>query len=197
MSNAILPNLPGIAWPRKRAPVWSTTKKTSVSGREYRSANWSYPRYEFELDFDVLRQGPADVEYAQLLGFINARQGSFDTFLYRDQWDNAVAGQVFGVGAAGRTKWQLARSFGGVVEPVFGIVEAPAIFVDGVLQVGAVVSNGGLVTMPAAPADGAVLTWSGSFYWRCRFMRDANEFSEMMWGVHDLQGLGFITVKGE
>lgn len=196
MSNDILPHFAGVAWDRPRAPIWSTTVKRTVGGREYRAANWSYPLYERKLNYEVLRQDATLQEYEQLLGFINARKGSFDTFLFLDTWDRQVTAQVFAVGDGATAQFQLVRSWGGVVEPVFGIVATPQIFVDGVLQSsGVTVSAEGVVTFTAAPAAAAVLTWTGTYYWRCRFLKDSYEFSEMLYGLHELQGLSFITVK--
>lgn len=195
MSNAILPQLPGIGWGRSRASRWSTTVRTASSGREYRAANWSYPVYEYQLDYDVLRQRWGDTEYAQLVGFINSRGGSFDSFLYFDAADGATTGQTFGTGDAVRTQWQLVREFGGYVEPVLGIVEPPAIYASGSPISGVSVTASGLVTFASPPAYGAVLTWAGPFYWRCRFMRDRGEFSEMVSGLHELRGLSFVTTK--
>ena len=196
MSNAILPTLAGAAWNRGRTPKWSTTIKRSVGGREYRAANWSYPVYEYRLDFEVLRQDGTLDEYEQLLGFINARQGSFDTFLYRDTWDRQATAQVFAVADGATAQFQLVRSWGGVVEPVLGIVTAPDIFVNGVLQTSGVsVSAEGVVTFTSNPAASAVLSWTGGFYWRCRFLKDGFDFSEVLYGLHELRGLGFTTVK--
>jgi uncharacterized protein (TIGR02217 family) len=195
VSNAILPTLPGLAWDRARAPLWSTTVKRSVGGREYRAANWSYPLYQYKLNYEVLRQAE-EQEYEELLGFINARQGSFDTFLYLDTWNRQVTAQVFAVGDGATTQFQLVRTFGGVVEPVLGIVTTPQIFVNGVLQVsGVTVSAEGVVTFTSPPAAAASLTWTGTYYWRCRFMKDSYEFNEMLYGLHELQGLSFVTVK--
>lgn len=195
MSNALLPTLPGLAWDRGRAPMWSTTVKRSVGGREFRAANWSYPLYQYTLNYEVLRQAE-EQEYEELCGFINARQGSFDTFLYLDTWNRQVTAQAFGVGDGVTAQFQLVRTWGGFVEPVLGIVAAPQVYVDGVLQVsGVTVSAEGVVTFPSPPVAAAVLTWTGPYYWRCRFLKDTYEFNEMLYGLHDLQGLSFVTVK--
>ena len=196
MSNDLLPSLPGLAWGRSRTPIWSTTIKRSVAGREFRQANWSYPIYERKLDYNVLRQQGGVTEYEELLGFINKRNGSFDTFLFLDTWDRQVTAQAFGIGDGATTQFQLVRAFGGYVEPVLGIIEAPQIYVGGVLQTSGVSTSAeGLVTFTAAPAAAAALTWTGGFYWRCRFMKDSAEFSEVLYSLHELQGLGFVTVK--
>ena len=196
MSQAILPIFPGLSWGRRRAVRWSTTVKRAASGREYRAANWSYPVYEYQLDYELLRQQVDAAEVEQLLGFINLRRGSFDTFLYLDPYDQTATQQVFGTGDGARTQWPLVRTFGGFAEPVLGIVAAPQVFVAGALQSsGVVVSPEGTVTFAAAPPAGALLTWSGTFYWRCRFLKDGAEISEFMSRWHELRGLSFTTLK--
>jgi uncharacterized protein (TIGR02217 family) len=194
MSNAILPSLPGLSWGRRRAVRWSTTVKRAASGREYRAANWSTPVYEWQLDFELLRQGLGQAELAQLLGFVNLRRGSWDSFLYRDPHDQLATAQVFGTGDGTRTAWPLVRSFGGFAEPVRGIVEPPQVFVDG-QPAAATVSPQGAVSFSQAPPPGSLLTWSGPYYWRCRFLKDGAEFNEFLAGWHDLRGLGFTSLK--
>jgi uncharacterized protein (TIGR02217 family) len=195
MSNAVLPSFPGLSWGRRRAVRWSTTIKRAASGREYRAANWTYPVYEYQLDYELLRQHAGAAEVEQLLGFINLRRGSWDSFLYLDPYDHTAAALQFGRGGAGRTTFQLTRAFGGFGEPVLGIVEAPEIFINGAPAGDVTVSPEGLVSFAAAPANGAVLTWTGTFYWRCRFMKDGYDFSEFLSRWYELRGLSFTTIK--
>lgn len=180
MSNAVYPTLPGLMWPFRRTPVWKTTIDTTPSGREWRSTAMVAPRYRYGLQYEFLRNEAAYAEFQALFGFFNARRGSFDNFLFRDPQDGVVSGQVFGVGAPGITQYQLVRTLGGFVEPVYDLVAAPQIFLDGVLQSsGYTVSAAGLVTFAAA-SPGAVLTWSGSFYWRVRFDSDEITFDQFL-----------------
>ena len=98
MSDSVFPSLPGIAWNTVRTPMWATRVQTAISGKETRQADWSYPRYSWELNYDFLRSAPSFGELQTLIGFINARQGSFGTFLYTDDDDNGVTGQQIGTG---------------------------------------------------------------------------------------------------
>ena len=101
-----------------------------------------------------------------------------------------------GTGDGTRTQWQLVRSFGGHAEPVLGIAELPQVSVAGAVQnSGVTVSSEGLVSFTAAPPVGALLTWSGNFYWRCRFLKDGADFSEFLSRWHELRGLSFTTIK--
>jgi hypothetical protein len=56
------------------------------------------------------------------------------------------------------------------------------------------ISNG-MVSYTTAPAAGRVMTWSGEYYWRCRFTKPQMQLTEFL---HDLwQGqVEFKTVKG-
>lgn len=191
MSNAVFPTLPGIAWPVIKIPEWSTKVQKSASGRELRAAFFSYPLWRFRLTFNVLRQA----DLTTLAGFFNARQGSFDTFLFLDPVDNSVTNQNFGVGDGTTKKFQLARTYGGVVEPVFGAIGTPAVKVNGVSTGAFTIDNNACVTFTTAPAAGAVLSWTGQYYFRCRFVQDSSEFEQFMSNLWNLKKLEFITVK--
>ena len=55
------------------------------------------------------------------------------------------------------------------------------VFAAGVLQSGYTLSADlRVITFAVAPAAGVVLTWSGSFYYRCRFVSDAISFQELI-----------------
>jgi uncharacterized protein (TIGR02217 family) len=204
MSNAVLQLSPGLSWPIIKSTQNSTTVKTAVSGREYRKANWSSPKYVYQFIWDVLRQGQVNganyTEMAYLMGFINARQGSFDSFLYTDPDDSTVSLQQFGTGDGSSKVFQLVRTLGGYIEPVFDLNGSPNIFDNGSLLTNGVnytINSYGVVTFVAAPAGGHALTWTGAFYWRCRFQLDNADFSKILTNIWELQQspLSMITVK--
>lgn len=197
MGNSVFPTLAGLMWDYTRTPVWSTMEKKAVSGRAYRSANYSYPLYRVKLAFEVLRQYGSYTELANLAGFYNARSGGFDSFLWTDPDDNVVTAQSFGTGTGAATKFQLVRTFGGFVEPVFDPVGSPSIYVSGVLKTlttDYTISNG-LVTFVSAPANGAPLTWTGAYYRRMRFVPDSAEFVKFMNGLWALKSIEMESVK--
>jgi hypothetical protein len=117
MSNAVLPALIGLTFPVEKTPVWSTKIQPGVSGKETRLGLWSYPIWQYSLSFDVLRSD-SHLELQQLVGFFNARQGAFDSWLFDDPDDNTATAQGFGSGDGTTTAFQLARAFGGATEPV-------------------------------------------------------------------------------
>ena len=200
MSSAVfsLATYPGVSWDIMRDPVWSTVVKTSVSGREYRSANFSYPMWQYKCAFEVLRARAALQEMQSLAGFYNARQGAFDTFLFNDPDDNTVTLQALGTGNAVTTQFQLVRSFGGNVEPVWDTNSSPLIYVNGILKTfGTDYTIGltGLITFTVAPGAGLAVAWTGTYYWRCRFLKDNLSFQQFMRQLWTLRSLEFITVK--
>lgn len=198
MSNQILPSFPGQKWPFTRSPKHSTTVKTSVSGREFRFSNWSYPKYEWKFDFEVLRETGALTEMRTLMGFVNARGGSFDSFLLADPDDNAVTLQAVGTGNGTTTQFQLVRTWGGYVEPVYNLNGAALIYVNGVLRTLTThytISATGVVTFVTPPPNGHAVTASFSFYWRVRFTKDGFDFGQQMQDLWDLRGLTMLSTN--
>lgn len=197
MSNAVFPSLTGLKWGVRRSPQWKTIKRESVSGREYRAANMTYPRYTYRIGYEFLRDKRAGVdELRTLVGFFNARKGSFDSFLFADPDDGAVTAENFGTGNGSTTQFQLARSFGGFQEPVYDLNGTPLIYKAGVLQTVTThysISSAGLVTFVTAPTAGQALTWTGSYYWRCRFERDLVDFDKFMRELWELKEISFRT----
>lgn len=195
MSDAVLPTFPGLKWGTTKTPMWSTRVQKSASGRELRASFYSYPIYKFSLSYEVLR-GNGLAELQQLIGFFNARQGSYDTFLFQDPDDNSVTLQSIGLGDGTKTKFQLVRAMGGFVEPVFALNGTPSIYKNGTLMAsGYTINSTGLVTFTTAPANGDTLTWSGSFYYRCRFAQDSTEFEQFLKQLWNAKKIEFFSVK--
>ncbi|MDA8095591.1 MAG: DUF2460 domain-containing protein [Betaproteobacteria bacterium] len=196
MSDVVFPVLPGLSWSVSKAPVWKTLTQQTVSGLELRAAMMSYPLWRFMLTYDVLRGDNINQELQTLMGFFLARQGSYDTFLYSDPTDNTVTTQTFGTGDGTTTAFQLLRGVGGYLEPIQNVNGNPSVYVDGVLQAGSyTIGSTGIVSFTGAPPAGALLTWTGSFYFRARFMQDTAEFEEFMQDLWRLKKLQFQSVK--
>lgn len=197
MSQAVFPTFTGIKWGRSKTPEWNTRVQKSTSGREARASFRQFPIWSFGLSYEVLRASTAYTELQQLVGFFNARQGSFDSFLYSDPTDNAVTAQVFAIAPGGVTKFKLARNFGGVLEPVGAVNGTPSIYKNGTLQGGGAytIDANANITFTVAPAYGDSLSWTGFFYYRVRFARDTSEFSEFMRDLWELRKLDLVSVR--
>ena len=198
MSSLVFPTLPGLEWNVVRAPVWSTSKKESVSGRRFAVANYSFPRYKYRLSYSVLRQSTAFTELSQLVGLFNKCYGDFDSFLWTDPDDFTVTAQGIGTGDNATRAFQLVRNFGGFIEPVYDVNSAPQIYVDGVLKTLTTdysVSSTGVVTFVAAPTAGQAITWTGTYYRRVVFSQNSLEFNKFMQALWELKRVDFESWK--
>jgi uncharacterized protein (TIGR02217 family) len=197
MSDVVFPTLPGLAWGVTKTPVWKTVTHESVSGMEYRTAVMTYPRYRISMKYEFLRAGQGYTELQQLVGFFNARRGSWDDFLWQDLDDYQATAVNFGTGDGATKIFTIGRSFGGFVEPVQDFIGTPSIYVNGVQKAtpGDWTVSAGKVTFVTAPAAGAALTWTGQFYKRVRFYKDETEFEQFMKDLWTAKKVELITVK--
>lgn len=196
MSQAVFPALAGLAWNITKSPGWNTKVQRSDGGKELRASFYSEPLWRWVLQYEVLRAATAFTELQTLMGFYNARQGMFDSFLFSDPDDNAVTAESFGTGDGVTTAFQLKRAIGGFAENVFDLNGTPSIYKNAVFQSsGYTVSASGLVTFASAPANGVLLTWTGGYYWRVRFDQDSAEFNKFSVALWDMKQLAFVSVK--
>jgi len=222
MSNAVFPTLPGLTFDVGKSPMFSTDIKTSVSGRELRRANWVYPIYQISLTFEFLRDDSVFNELKTLLGFYMQRQGSFDSFLFRDPDDSRISLQPLGTGDGVTTQFQLIRSFGGTTESVPNIASiddgasmwaadpanAPMWAADPAnapmwadivyTSTDYTINASGIITFNAAVPSGTVIVWSGSYYYRCRFADDQldfNKFMQQLWTLKTCNLIGSLGAR--
>jgi len=205
MTSLVFPsNLPGLTWDNKRSMEWSTLSQGSVSGAETRVALWSYPRWHWELSYELLRAG-SFTELQQLVSFFNSVQGSFASWLYSDPSDNAVMGQGIGTGDGATKTFQLVRAFGGsggFAEPIYAPNVVANVYINGVVQSSSSYSVGawgsaapGVVTFTTAPVAGAAITVDFSWYFPCRFEGDTLDLSEFMYQLWEAKSVKFQSIK--
>ncbi|EMU0629386.1 DUF2460 domain-containing protein [Neisseria gonorrhoeae] len=198
MGNAVFPEFPGLKWGRKKTAVWSTGTQKSASGREFRTAYYTYPQWRFSLSFEVLRTKASVNELEKLAGFFNARKGSFESFLYEDPADNAVTDQPVGNTVQGVARYQLVRSMGGFIEPVSAVKERPAVKVGGTaLAYGRdyTVTDKGVLVFNTPQLPGRPITWTGGFYFRVRFTSDTVDFENVLGSLWAAKKIEFTSVK--
>lgn len=186
-------------WPVRKTPQYRTIVQTPVSGRgELRLAQARYPRWLFELDVAYLTGdfSTGSSAFAALIDFYMAAQGMASDFLFTDPNDNAVAGQNFGIGDGTTTTFQLTRSIAGAgVDIVQNVKGTPTIEVAGTPTTPASIGSTGIVSFSEPPASGAALTWTGNFYFRCRFDDDSqSSLQEDLYQLWSLSGLKFRSV---
>lgn len=177
-----------------RSPIWATGFQRALSGKASALSYQQYPRYHFELSFEYLRDDIAPSHLRSLAGLFNAMQGRADTFLFTSPAFNSVTTEPFGTGDGATVAFQLIANWqnaGGPGSPdiVQNLNGAPSIFKNAVLQSTPsqyTLGPTGIVTFVSPPAAAAPLTWTGSFYYRCRFTDDTltlAEFVQKYWST--------------
>jgi hypothetical protein len=203
MSNDIFPVLPGLSWSVKKTPTFKTISQEVASGKEIRLALMSYPIWHFGLTYDVLRQfktydQTGVVTYSELqtlAGFFCQMLGSYDSFLFDDVSDNTATAVQFGVGDGVTTAFQLTRTIGGFTEPIQNLNGTPSIFDNGGAPGAYTIGPTGIVTFATTPTSMHLLTWTGAYYFRCRFIEDLAEFDQFMSNLWSLKKLEMKSVK--
>lgn len=204
MSSQVFPSLPGLAFPVKRTPVWQSRVQTSVSGKRTRLTDWSFPRWKWELTYDFLLQGTSGgstrTDFANLAGFFNARQGMFDPFLYTDADDNSASNQGLGIGDGSTVAFQLVRSFGGFVEPIYAPNAVSQVTLNGTPTSAYTLNswgapNPGTIVFNSAPGAGVTIAASFTFYFPVTFNEDSMDFEKFMAALYLAKKVTFESVK--
>jgi uncharacterized protein (TIGR02217 family) len=199
MALPIFPSLIGVAYPVKRAPVWKTLHQEAVSGQDNPIPLWSFPRWSYELPYNVLRSDIVNLEWQALAAFFNQVRGSALVWQFTDPDDGSVTDQPFGTGDGVTVAFPLVRTMTGAGsvafnEPVF----APTITnikIAGTPTGAYTLGTQGLVTFTSAPGSGAALTWTGTYNWLCRFDDDAADFEKFLNTFWRLGKIKFTTIK--
>jgi len=118
-------NLPGLAYSIVRRPKHNVSVQTHQSGGEVRMSYWSLPLWEWDLTYELLRDGFRNgrnyTELKQIEGLFLASTGSLNGFQFRDHDDNQVFRQFLG-NTTSNPSPSLVRFYGagivGVTEPV-------------------------------------------------------------------------------
>lgn len=188
-----------------KTPTFDTIIQKPVSGRgEIRASLQPYPIWEFDFPLNYARgaeQMPSSV-YAYLLGFFIQMGGEFSDFLYLDPNDNTVENALLGIGDGATTNFQLVRPIGNLgsdivqnpMQSATSPYEALVIMVNGTPTSAYTLGPNGLIEFTSAPASGAVLTWTGSYWYRVRFDSDGLTFKETMDQIWECQSIKLKSV---
>lgn len=176
MSYLILPTLPlSLAKGLKKTPNFSTVLQKTAAGISSAISLKPYPTWDFEFGLDYVQgnEGVNSNAVSEFFGAFMAAAGRGQLFLFTDPQDNAVSAMQFGTGDGSTTAFQLSRYVNGVgVDVIQNLNGTPNIYEAGTLTTPSSISSTGVVTFSSAPASGAALTWTGSFYFLCRFAAD-------------------------
>jgi hypothetical protein len=212
MAQSAVPIFPVLRYgfPIVMRPVWSTIVAISTSGREVRSPQRAFPLYEFELSFEILKdQGPnwqpfqnhaGFKELQEILGFYNAMSGQYRGWFFEFPQDWSRQGQHIGTGDGSTRVFTVVRTIGlgtdFLTEPVGGVHALDSVYIGGALQNPNSYSwTGNQLTFATAPNLNAEVTADFSFYYKCRFLDDKQEFSEFMYNWWEIKTLKFQSIK--
>lgn len=197
MTLPIFPTLPGITWPVKRVPLFSTDIQQGISGRRTPIRHQLEPRWAYDIPVEFLRSKSGFSEYTNLVNLYLACYGRFGTFLFNDLGDNAALTQLIGFGDGANKQFFLLRTFAGFDQRIAGAAlnGVPVLSVGGVPQAPSAFSIDayGVVTFSTAPGPGVAVTWSGAFYWICRFAEDQLDLSQFMQNYWEVKSVKFDT----
>lgn len=187
-----------VTYPQTRSPLWKTLHQEAVSGRDNPLQLWTYPRWRYMLPFSCLRTESTRLTQQYVLAFYNSLGGSNGVFQYTDPDDKTATNQTFAVGDGTTRTFQLVRIMTGTgssfVEPVLAATPTQ-VTVNGVPTASYSNNDGGTVTFAIAPINGAVLRWTGTFNWLCRFDDDTIEFQKFLSTYWSVAKLPFTTIK--
>ena len=158
----------------KKTPNFNTVRQKGSAGVNAGIALKPYPTWDFEFSLDNItghEQTAASV-VAQFIGTFMATAGGAGLWLFTDPQDNTLTVAQFGTGDGTSKIFQLSRNIYGQPDIIQNTNGTPVIKVNGTITAPASISTTGVVTFTTAPASAAVLTWSGSFYYLCRFSED-------------------------
>ncbi|MDC5278060.1 DUF2460 domain-containing protein [Acinetobacter baumannii] len=213
MSNVLFPELPGLEWDTSITPMFNTKIMTSINGRELRASFQAAPKYEISLSYAFLRENKGRTEFQQLQGFYLERRGAFDSFLYKMPDDNEFSCTFIGDGSA--TTFQLYKHMftsqlplGNTEEQIIGEGEVdPNMWNQTPVKTmwnsneekpmwntaSAQVTSEGKYVLSEPLEQGIEIHIAGTFYYRCRFKDDTQQYVNFM---HKLWKAGKVELIG-
>jgi len=202
MSQPIFPVLIGEEWGIVRKQLWSTIVQEAASGYTVRIGVYPFPRYQWTLSFSMLDASATDepglaADFQTLFGFLNSLFGRTLPFLYKDEYDSHVSAQPIATGDGATVAFQLQRTFGGSTDPVFAPIAAGLVVtVAGTPTSVTVDVTSGVITFGSAPASGAAIAATFSYYWRC-FLDDdeGQEFGYFDFNGVEMKKLTFTSCR--
>lgn len=188
MSGLLFPSLIGQTLDVVRSYRWKTGYQEALSGKQSTIQYAAYPLVHFELTFELLRDNVSPSDLRAIVGLHNQLAGRYDTFLFTDPDFNSVTAQAFGTSTGSTsTQYPLVASFEnsggpGALELVQNLNGTPTLYDNGTAISGShyTISSTGVVQFSTSPTSGHALTWTGSFYYRCRFDEDTIEWTKFM-----------------
>jgi hypothetical protein len=210
-------NLPGLAYSKIRRPKHNVSVQAHQSGGEVRMSYWSEPLWEWDLAYELLRDGfrngHAYDELKQIEGCFLATTGSLTGLSFYDDDDHTAVRTLVGTTDGATTAFTLLRYRGTQKEgqnylgtETIGFLDLTRpfnLYIDGALvpvdvsdstygyTLSTATPKKQQVVFNAAPPAGHVITCDMSWLYYVRFQSDSNDFEKFM---HQLWGLQKVTL---
>lgn len=197
MSNIVFPVLASLEWGVTRRPTFQTIMRSSDSLREINSLAQVRCLYEFDLSYSALRNRTGAQDLQQLMGLFCAMRGSYDTFLFTDPDDNSANNVQIGTGNGTNLVFVLGRPTGiNYFEAIGRVNQLTEVRVNGSVVPTAnysiILPNS--IKFNTAPANGAVVTATFTYWFICRFMEDMQGYDQFMFNLFRLRSCKFKSV---
>lgn len=219
MSNAVYPTVRGLGFTRLRTFEFKTIVQASGADIETRIVPMNNPIWHWSLIYNYLKDNPNDLlpgnaytDFQTLLGFLLARQGQFDSFLFDDPYDDSVGPALLPSGSPNpQAQLQLVQDpttgnwyspiqinrAGQFYEDVTDLgVSGITVYANGALQTGNYTVEGPGLAISGASYAGLYLAWTGgpaapitaqfNYYFRVRLEmddQDFEQFMQMLWTI--------------
>lgn len=212
----MFPELPGLEWEATKKPVFRTKIMESVNGRELRASYQAEPKYEINLSYAFLREWKGKNELQQLESFFLTHRGSFDSFLLNFHEDNEFECEFVGDGVT--TTFQLYKQLHhlkiplshtkpqdlGAIDPLMWNADSnklmwnidPLVLMWSFGHVG--ITSNGLLVLSAPLSVGQKIQVVGTYYYRCRFADDEQEYTHFLsklWKAKKVNLIGSLGNK--
>jgi uncharacterized protein (TIGR02217 family) len=202
-TNIIFPEseLPGLMWDRVRTPIWETKVHTTSDGYESRTSTWSYPRYKYELHYELLREDDGFKELHLLLGLFLEMKASQKSFLYRDPDFCTLSSELIATADGAQAIFRVVKISGNCEEPIGYLKELTSVKINGVevdtnqYQAINLWKGGASIWFNTPPAPGSLITVSGVYMYRVRFMDTDLSFTEFAYHLWEAKKVVLITTK--
>ncbi len=199
MTAPFFPSLGGQSFASK-SPVSATNVARGKSGREARTPLYQ-GLYEFELAFEGLASdcasnpGLGAQSLQAIMGLYLQCLGSFETFLYVDPTDNAVADQTVATGDGATTTFALGRAIGAGFDTSLHVTGVTGVAINGAGVSGWTLLAPNTLSFNSAPPSGAAITVSFSYAFVCRFLDDGLDFENFAQNLWSTRGVKFRSVR--
>lgn len=178
-----------VAYNTSKQQSWDTEVYESASGRYRSLSNQLYPKWRIS----VMIQPLTDEEARALMGFVSARKGGYEPFLWKDAEDYHEQGVA--LAKISNTIYQAVAKFGTYVEPV-EYIENVEVYVNGTKQnANAYSVSNGYITFASAPASGATVTANYDYYWKVRFDDDSMGIDHIFDNINRSQRFKLVTAR--